>query len=391
MQIECDVLVVGAGPAGSSAARSAALNGAKTIFIDKKREIGDPVKCAEGIGKYLFPYLPFKIPRDQLIWRIDGMFFWADDISIEREGSPWDGYSVDRKRFDKWLAENAVDAGAKLFTNTELVDLILDEENNVKKAIAKRENHFLEIIPKVVVAADGSESTVLKLLDLYHPKEGDLGEVKSYEMRNLDLKYPHYEQFYFGDFAPRAYAYIFPLSKSVANVGVGTTLSKKSLEEYFDSFIHSEPVKNQLRKGKIKNEKSGKATIRHLTDKWVYGNTIFVGDAANQNIKPFIEGILPAIICGDSVGEIASLSIQEKILLTDEIYKNKINNKIGKLFGISNKSTNLVYDLPQNIENKAAHLIYLGVFSNIITDDNLKLVESNYDPVHIKNLILQLR
>jgi len=59
MSIECDVLVVGAGPAGSSAARAAAMNGAKTIFIDKKEEIGKPVQCAEGIGEDLFSYLPF--------------------------------------------------------------------------------------------------------------------------------------------------------------------------------------------------------------------------------------------------------------------------------------------------------------------------------------------
>jgi digeranylgeranylglycerophospholipid reductase len=108
MKIECDVLVVGAGPAGSSAARAASLNGAKTIFIDKKDQVGIPVQCAEGIGKYLFPYLPFKIPKEQLIWKIDGMFFWVDDISIRKTGDFWNGYSIDRRKFDKWLSELAV-------------------------------------------------------------------------------------------------------------------------------------------------------------------------------------------------------------------------------------------------------------------------------------------
>ncbi|MEM0493600.1 MAG: FAD-dependent oxidoreductase, partial [Candidatus Thermoplasmatota archaeon] len=46
-KIKCDVLVVGAGPAGCAAARSAAKNGAKTIFIDKKKEVGVPVLCGE--------------------------------------------------------------------------------------------------------------------------------------------------------------------------------------------------------------------------------------------------------------------------------------------------------------------------------------------------------
>ncbi|MCK5030375.1 MAG: FAD-dependent oxidoreductase, partial [Thermoplasmatales archaeon] len=128
MSIRCDVLVVGAGPAGSSAARSAALNGAKTLFIDKKEEIGNPVKCAEGIGDFLFPYLPFRIPKEQLIWEMDGMFFWTDDISIEKRGDFWKSYSVDRRKFDKWLSELAINEGAELLTNTKLTDIELDEE-----------------------------------------------------------------------------------------------------------------------------------------------------------------------------------------------------------------------------------------------------------------------
>ena len=46
---EVDVLIIGAGPAGSIAAREASANGAKTLIIDKKSEIGNPKRCAEGI------------------------------------------------------------------------------------------------------------------------------------------------------------------------------------------------------------------------------------------------------------------------------------------------------------------------------------------------------
>ena len=48
--IEADVIVVGAGPAGSSAAKHAALDGANVILIDKKSEIGSPKRCAEGVS-----------------------------------------------------------------------------------------------------------------------------------------------------------------------------------------------------------------------------------------------------------------------------------------------------------------------------------------------------
>ena len=51
MSIKTDILVIGAGPAGSSAAKHAALNGAKVLMIDKKSEIGSPKRCAEGVSK----------------------------------------------------------------------------------------------------------------------------------------------------------------------------------------------------------------------------------------------------------------------------------------------------------------------------------------------------
>ena len=82
--IKCDVLVVGAGPGGSSAARASVKKGLKTIIIEEDEEVGIPVQCAEGIGSYLFHYLPFEIPKNQLIWKIDGIFFRTDNILIKK-------------------------------------------------------------------------------------------------------------------------------------------------------------------------------------------------------------------------------------------------------------------------------------------------------------------
>ena len=59
----CDVLVVGSGPAGSGAGRAAALSGARTIVIDRKREIGTPVQCGEVIGRSVLAMTDIKIPR----------------------------------------------------------------------------------------------------------------------------------------------------------------------------------------------------------------------------------------------------------------------------------------------------------------------------------------
>ncbi len=360
-KIKCDVLVVGAGPAGSSAARFSALNGLKTILIDEKKEIGHPVRCAEGIGDYLFPYLPFKIPKRQLIWRIRGMVFWADNVSIRKTGNPWSGYSVNRESLDKWLAWFAASAGAKVFPKTKLIDLDIQEDNVVKKAIVIKEKQTMEIYPKVIIAADGSESTVLKILGLYNPKKGDLAEVYSWEMKNLDLVKPHFEQIFLGDFAPCGYAYIFPKSRNIANIGVGGLFPKKKMEYYFDEFLEIEPVKKQTKKAEYVTEKSKKAVWGDITSRWIYGNVILAGDAANQNLKPFIEGILPSIICGSVAGKL-SINFIRGCPPQQEKYLSRVESALQPHFRISKEIQNKIVSLFKKVEKNRSYLDILSLF-----------------------------
>lgn len=383
MTIECDVLVVGGGPAGSSAARAAAMNGAKTIFIDKKEEIGVPVQCAEGIGEYLFPYLPFKIPSDQLIWQMDGMYFQTDDISVERTGDLYKSYSVDRKYFDKWLSKLAIEKGAELFVNTELIDVQLDEEDNVKKATVKKDEKTFDINPTVVIAADGSESTVLKLLGLYNPKEGDLAEVYSWEMKNLDLYKPKLEQVFTGEFTPSGYAYIFPKSKTTANLGVGGIFPEKKMETYFEEFLELPHVKKQIKNTEYTFEKSKKAVFNDIADKWIYGNVLLTGDVANQNLKPFIEGILPSIICGDISGKFAIDRINKKII-DHKIYYDCVKENIGEHLLISNELLKLINYLYSKKEKKK-YLEFFGLITELFDLEYLdKTKNMNYSELKSK-------
>ena len=377
--MKCDVLVVGAGPAGSSAARAVAEAGAKTIFIDKKKEIGVPVQCAECIGKYLFPYLPLKIPKEQLIWKLDGVSFWADDITIERTGGIWSSYAINRKNFDKWLADNAVNAGAKLLKNAELVDLEVNEGYNMKKAMIKTAKGEIVIEPKVVIAADGVDSTVLKLLGFNIDKDENCGEILSYEMKNLNIEKPKYDQVFIGNFAPGAYGYIFPKSESTANIGVGRLVQEKDLSECFEEFLEVPQIKRQIKNGVTLEEKSGWAPFRHVAENWVYGNILLCGDSANQNFKPFVEGFLPAIICGDIAGKTAFDYLNDKTSL--DIYMKNINAKLGVLFRESDMLSNLVYDLVKSSDKKE-RLLLLGISTNVLSLNEIEdLKHKNYNAI----------
>lgn len=386
MSVKCDVLVIGAGPAGSSAARAAAKKGLKTIFIDKREEIGNPVQCAEGIGEYLFPYLPFKIPEEQLIWKMDGIYFQTDDISIEKTGEFWQGYSVDRIKFDKWVSEEAVNTGAELWKNAELLDLEIDEEDNVKTAIVKKDKKNIKINPKIVIAADGSESTVLKSLDRYHPKKGDHAEVYSWEMNNLNLQKPHYEQIYTGTFTPCGYAYIFPKSKNTANIGVGGIFPRKKMEEYFEEFLEIPHVKKQVKNAKYIVEKSKEAIWNDLTDKWIYGNIILTGDAANQNLKPFIEGILPSIICGNIAGEMVYNSLTDNNNLDYTDYSNRVKKALSKNYEISRELQNIIWYL-STIGGYEINLQFFGIVTDLFKNEEFNEIQK----MKYKDLKLRLK
>jgi digeranylgeranylglycerophospholipid reductase len=370
MSIKCDVLVVGGGPAGSSAAKAAAKQGAKTILLEKNKEISR-ISCAEGIGSYLFPLLPFKIIHNQLIWRIDGISFSDGEIEIIQKGNFYNGWSIDRKNFDTWLLTKAKNQGAQIMMGTELIDINFSKENQIKQITARKENKTMKIEPNVVIAADGAESTVANKMGILQKRIDKMGYIHSWEMKNVKLKRHHFEQMYFGDFAPRAYAYVFPKSKNTANVGVGSSKGEKNLERYFEEFV--EDIIPSQTKDAIKTiDRSGKAPVKYMISKPRYENILFTGDAANQNLKPYMEGILPSIICGDIAGKIAG---SKKI----DAYENLIKRKLGNLFSRSDKILEKIYEydkLPKDKRNLIN--MYFFAFTNIEKTDDLKDKDIDY-------------
>ena len=110
--IECDVVVVGAGPAGSTAAKHAALGGADVILIDKKSEIGTPKRCAEGIYNLGLEWLGIEPNPRWIAQRINGGILHAYDgssIQLDETILPEHGYVLERKVFDKHMAMDAAE------------------------------------------------------------------------------------------------------------------------------------------------------------------------------------------------------------------------------------------------------------------------------------------
>jgi len=289
----CDVVVVGAGPGGSMAAKFCAKGGLKTILIEKKAEIGAPLRCAEGVSKKWLEEVgiepdPAWICADMVgavIRSPSGYEFKLDESHAGSEV----GYVLERHLFDKALARDAAAAGAKIMLRTSCTDVI--RKNGKLAGIkAKSMGEEIEIHAKAIIAADGYESQVGRWAGI--DTKLDLNDIDSclqYRMVNADID-PEYCEFNIGtSIAPGGYLWIFPKGNGVANVGIGIMAKyckNSEARTYLDKFIAEDP---RFKNSQPVEVVAGMVSTCPGLDCAVDDNIILVGDAA-RIIDPITGG-----------------------------------------------------------------------------------------------------
>jgi len=293
MKYDCDVVIVGGGPGGSMAAKFCAKGGLKTILIEKKAEIGAPLRCAEGVSKKWLEEVgiepdPAWICADMVgavIRSPSGYEFKLDESHAGSEV----GYVLERHLFDKALARDAAEAGAKIMMRTSCTDVIREKGKLVGiKAKCMGEN--IEIRAKAIVAADGYESQVGRWAGIDTKLDmNDIDSCLQYRMVNADID-PEYCEFNIGtSIAPGGYLWIFPKGKGVANVGIGVMAKLcKDAEpkKYLDKFIAEDP---RFKNSQPVEVVAGMVSTCPGLDCAVDDNIILVGDAA-RIIDPITGG-----------------------------------------------------------------------------------------------------
>lgn len=316
-----DVIVVGAGPAGSSAARTAAERGLEVLLVERELEIGVPDKCGEFVPslkemRRLTPHAKdleryFDPPRDLIVNRTKFVrFVFPNDREISVE---FEGVVVERKLFDKHLANEAARAGADVATSVKVVDL-LEGGRGVK---AKTLSGLVELESKVVIAADGAYSLVARRAGLPLSKSPlDYGVGFQYEMVGVDHD-PDYVDMYIGeDVAPGSYAWIIPKGPDVANVGTGVRVPfvKKglSVRDYQRNFVEKHPVASpKLRRAKPTAVKAGCIPVGGPIEEMVAGNVLAVGDAGGHTIPTVGGGIPTGLVIGSIAGRVVASHVLE--------------------------------------------------------------------------------
>lgn len=290
MQLEVDVLVIGLGPAGGAATLAAASGGAAVLAIERKKEIGVPVQCAE--------WIPLALGRHArapgvLVQTISGMESVLPSGAVVKTRTP--GLMINRAAFDQALARAAADAGARLQLGSTLKQL--DIAN--RRAWVDTPQGLLECRYRILIAADGPCSGVAKQVGL--PRQ-PVVHARQYTVSLLQLS--NETRVWLSGQYPGGYAWLFPKGE-VANLGLGMDKAlasdlKTPLEQ-----LHQRLVAEGAVGAEILGRTGGAIPVGGLRPQLVIDQVMLVGDAGGFTHPIAGAGIDAAVVSGERAGQAA--------------------------------------------------------------------------------------
>ena len=341
-ELDFDVIVVGGGPAGSSAARMVAENGCTVALIEKEKEIAETVRTS-GVT-WISDIKKFGIPED-CYNPIKKFSFCSPKNSVAIEDKIAKAAVLDVRKTYRFLVKRAEDSGSQVFVSTNVSEVLQDSNGDCTGVIAKSGEKKIQFNGKVIIDASGFGSIIAKELG-YVKQWKKFGVGAEYEVKTEKLEYNNWWLMVGQEYSPAGYAWIFPTSKNTERIGVGIGKPDSDvdptvrLNELIDN--KTGPIKDlgeiekiEFHYGLIPNE--------GLSRKTVYNNVILVGDSAGQANPLVLEGIRYAIRFGEVAGKVAADAIRndnvnETTLMSyEKEWKKAIESKINSAVKVQNR------------------------------------------------------
>jgi digeranylgeranylglycerophospholipid reductase len=317
-----DVLVVGLGPAGAAAAEAACLAGAGVLAVDRKNEIGVPVRCAEYVPRLMTREV--ELPRGAVAQSVDEMVVLADtggeERTLGRVRSP--GFILNRELLEKALADRARCAGAVVLMSARAVPAA-----DGAVAISCAEGARV-VRPSVVISAEGPFPTFgpgvavescLPSVQFTCRLASAVSEMRVYFSRRYRL----------------GYAWLFPKGE-LANVGVACAPAggRAELMPLLDELTARLRDAGCLTDAPPVRRTAGWIPVWGPPQSAVAGGVLLAGDAGGFTEPVTGAGIWPAIATGRLAGECAAraaLSGDRSILQEyDAAWRSFLGGALGR-------------------------------------------------------------
>jgi digeranylgeranylglycerophospholipid reductase len=289
---------------------------------------------------------------------------------VDLTSSEWRGFTLNRDKFDEALAQKATEAGAQLLTSTRVVDVIR-QDGMVTGVKAVDDKGSLEIKSKVVIGADG-HSSVVRIKSGFRRWFPDVIPCAQFRLGGLTLETPEINEFLLGrKIAPGGYAWVFPKSSNVANVGLGVRIYNDAPPiDYLKRFVDSDP---RFKDAEVLLVNGGLCPVSGTLDRIVDDGVMLVGDAAGQLIPMTGAGIHSGVEAGKMAGAVASNAAESGDVSAMKLgaYVEEFNGYWGKRIKDSRKIVDMLDKFDDDDLNTLAKIISSEDILNLANGTNV--------------------
>lgn len=294
-----DVIIVGASISGLYSAYKLAKAGLQVFVVDRRSEIGTPIRCGEACGNRveIERFLPYDL--SYIAVELEGLAAHLNDEQKVDSTIEETGVILRRDKFEQFMARHAEEFGATIQLETSVKSLIKENDDTYSGILL---HDGATVSAAWIIGADGAESFVgqqVGLTECIKPQDA----FTSLQYRIKSTKWNNKKMHFFvgSKTIPNGYIWVFPRSETEVSVGAGlygSSATAPKASEYLDAFIekhYPQAPKSHLITGCAPLSVSPKRLVKE--------NVMIVGDAARMVNPLTAGGIMTAIEAADLMGD----------------------------------------------------------------------------------------
>ncbi|MCK4479787.1 MAG: geranylgeranyl reductase family protein [Candidatus Lokiarchaeota archaeon] len=374
-----DVIIVGAGTGGTTAARFTAKKGLNVCLIDRKKreDIGDKI-CGDAVGNEIFDILKINHPKDkELSCHIKGAKLYSPNLKkcINLVDPKQTGYIVNRLEFGQRLLNEALDAGVNKFLDKTMVLDLLYKNGTINGVQIKLENgEKADLRANIIIDASGFYSPLRKkvkssLIEKDVLREDSIlcyREIVKFSPKDQEVQDPEYITLILDqEKAPGGYIWYFPKNESSVNIGIGAFMDYRGkVKDLYKMNVYNEFIKTS--KVDILSSGGGVVPVRRPLWSCADNGFMLVGDSACQVNPLHGGGIDPSMRAGYHAANSAVHAIENNNNSINELWDYNYN--VMTSFGAEFASLDLLRIVLQSLSNKDLNF---GLERDLLTGEEI--------------------